>query len=44
MAALIGGCKKEKEPEKVVVKMEKAGRTMWRYTGSMSVESGLDSL
>ncbi|MFR7606706.1 efflux RND transporter periplasmic adaptor subunit [Odoribacter laneus] len=25
MAALIGGCKKEKEPEKVVVKMEKAG-------------------
>ena len=25
MAALRGGCKKEKEPEKVVVKMEKAG-------------------
>lgn len=25
MAALIGGCKKEKEPEKIVVKMEKAG-------------------
>ena len=30
MAALIGGCKKEKEREKVVVKLEKAGTDTFR--------------